>query len=297
MPDLSAELDQSLIASLTCPVCGCALHTSDDRRSLVCDGARTHCFDGGGGGYLPLAPRHPGGGDARDAVRARSHFLNSGYYEPARAALCRLAAEHFPSGGCLLDAGCGEGYYSIGLAASGFAVMGFDLSKYAVDAAARRARAERLRKAPRDGSHTLFAVGSVFELPVRDACVDGVVNVFAPCAPAEFARVLKSGGKLIVAGAGEEHLMGLKRLLYDETHVNDSRRDLPGADVPLTLSERRTVSFSMTVEGRENLDALFSMTPYYWRTSRDGQERLAAADRLETSVSFDFFVYTKTVDE
>ena len=72
--------------------------------------------------------------------------------------------------------------------------------------------------------------------------------------------------------------MGLKRLLYDETHVNDSRRDLPGADVPLTLSERRTVSFSMTVEGRENLDALFSMTPYYWRTSRDGQGRLAAAD-------------------
>ena len=64
--------------------------------------------------------------------------------------------------------------------------------------------------------------------------------------------------------------------------------------MPLTLSERRTVSFSMTVEGRENLDALFSMTPYYWRTSRDGQ---AAADRLETSVSFDFFVYTKTVDE
>ena len=213
VPDLSAELDQSLIVSLTCPVCGCALHISDNRRSLVCDGARTHCFDGGGGGYLPLAPRHPGGGDARDAVRARSHFLNSGYYEPARAALCRLAAEHFPPGGCLLDAGCGEGYYSVGLAASGFAVMGFDLSKYAVDAAARRARAERLRKASRDGSHTLFAVGSVFELPVRDACVDGVVNVFAPCAPAEFARVLKPGGKLIVAGAGEGHLMGLKRVL------------------------------------------------------------------------------------
>ncbi len=98
----------------------------------------------------------------------------------------------------------------------------------------------------------------MFELPVRDACVDGVVNVFAPCAPAEFARVLKPGGKLIVAGAGEEHLMGLKRLLYDETHVNDSRRDLPGGGRAPTLSERRTVSFSMTVEGRENLDALFS---------------------------------------
>ncbi len=295
MPDLSAELDPSLVARLTCPVCGSAMHTSDDRRSLVCGGARTHCFDGGGGGYLPLAPRHPGGGDARDAVRARSHFLNCGYYAPAREALCRLAADCFPTGGCLLDAGCGEGYYSVALAAAGFAVMGFDLSRYAVDAAARRARAERLRQTPPGVSHTLFAVGSVFELPVRDACMDGAVNVFAPCAPAEFARVLRPGGKLIVAGAGEEHLMGLKRLLYDEIHTNDIRRDLPGADVPLTLTERRTVRFSVTVEGRESLDALFSMTPYYWRTGRDGQARLAAADRLETSVAFDFFVYTKNV--
>lgn len=297
MPDLSEELDRQLISCLSCPVCGQELRVSEDSRSLVCGGARTHCFDGGGGGYLPLAPRHPGGGDAREAVRARSCFLNQGYYDPAREALCKLVAEYLPAGGCLLDAGCGEGYYSVGLAAAGFSVAGFDLSKFAADAAARRARAERLRRMPRCASHTLFAVGSVFELPLRDACMDGVVNVFAPCAAAEFARVLKPGGILIVAGAGEEHLMGLKSLLYDEAHVNDVRRDLPGGDVPLTFVGRSTVGFPVTVEGRESIDALFSMTPYYWRTSRDGQSRLAAVDRLETTVSFDFHVYKKNTGE
>lgn len=293
MPDLSVELNASLVGCLICPVCGSGMQVSDDHRSVVCSGGRTHCFDGGGGGYLPLAPRHPAGGDMRDAVRARTNFLNGGYYAPAREALCRLAGECFPDGARLLDAGCGEGYYSVGLVGAGFSVMGFDLSRYAVDAAARRARADRCRQAPPCESQTLFGVGSVFELPLQDACADGVVNVFAPCAPAEYARVLQPGGKLIVAGAGAEHLMGLKRLLYDDIYENEGRQDLPGEDSPLVLTMRRTVTFCVTVEGRADIDALFSMTPYYWRTSRDGQSRLAKVDVLETPVSFDFFVYTK----
>ncbi len=293
MPDLSRELNRRLVGCLRCPICGAAIRVSEDTRSLVCDGARSHCFDGGGGGYLPLSPRHPGGGDAKEAVRARSLFLDRGYYAPARDALVRLAAEQLPPEGLLLDAGCGEGYYAAGLIEKGFSVLGFDLSKFAVDAAAKRARTDRVRSGQPDTSRTVFAVGSVFDLPVRDGCMDAVTNIFAPCAPAEYARVLKPGGKLILAGAAPEHLMGLKRLLYDDVYTNDERQDLPGADVPLTLTHRETVSFSITVEGREELDALFSMTPYYWRTSREGRERLAQADRVETPVAFDLFVYTK----
>lgn len=294
MPDLSVELNTALLSHLSCPVCRAALRLSDDRRSLVCKGARTHCYDGGGGGYLPLAPRHPGGGDAKEAVRARSYFLDSGYYAPARAALCELAREHLPAGAQLLDAGCGEGYYAEGLVQAGFSVLGFDLSKYAVDAAARRARVVRQSQLTETASRTVFAVGSVFDLPVMDGCMDGVINVFAPCAPAEYARVLKPGGKLVVAGAAPEHLMGLKQLLYDDPYRNDERRDLPDNDSRLRLIDKRNVTFSVTVDGRELLDALFSMTPYYWRTSRDGQARLSAAERLTTPVSFDLYVYTKT---
>lgn len=290
--DLLTELDPRLIGCLRCPVCGAEMRVSEDARSLLCCGGRTHCFDGGGAGYLPLAPRHPGGGDAKEAVRARSRFLDSGYYAPARDALARLACEQLPPGGRILDAGCGEGYYASGLTERGFSVLGIDLSKFAVQAAARRARDNRAR-AGCDTSQTAFAVGSVFDLPVKDGCMDGVTNVFAPCAPTEYARVLRPGGKLILAGAAPEHLMGLKRLLYDDPYVNDERRDLPGADVPLTLTHRETVTFDILVEGREELDALFSMTPYYWRTGQEGRDRLSRADRMETPVSFELFVYTK----
>ena len=206
MPDLNCELHRELIGALACPVCGAPLGVTEDGRSLACKGSRRHLFDGGAGGYVHLAPAHGGGGDSKEAVRARTAFLTHGYYAPARDALVALVRAYTPDGGPVLDAGCGEGYYSGAIAEAGYPVMGVDLSKFAADAAAKSARAHRLRTG--NAPMTLYAVGSVFALPVADGLFDTVTNIFAPCAPAEYARVLKSGGHLIVAGAGERHLMG-----------------------------------------------------------------------------------------
>ncbi len=293
MTDLTLALHPRLVSDvLICPTCGAPLHISPDGRSVLCGGSKTHCFDGGGGGYLPLAPRHSGGGDAKEAVRYRTAFLSKGYYRPAADALCDLVDSLLPSVALLLDAGCGEGYYSNRLADRGFGVLGVDLSKFAVDAAAKAANRAR-GNAP---ARTAFAVGSVFELPVRDACVHAVTNVFAPCAPAEYARVLTEGGYLIVACAGEDHLLGLKQCIYDDPYLNDPRRDLPEEDSPLVLVDKKNAHFSIDVAGGDDLKALFSMTPYYWRTSPAGHERLMEREHLTTSVSFDFYVYQKRVE-
>ncbi len=290
MPDLNSVLSPRLTEDcLACPVCGQALHVSPDGRSLLCLGPRTHCFDGAAGGYIPLAPRHPGGGDSREAVRARSGFLSHGYYAPAADALCGLIREYVPEGSAILDAGCGEGYYSNRVSACGYDVLGVDLSKFAVDAAAKSARAA-LADQP---SRTVYAVGSIFELPMRDGCMDAVLNVFAPCAPAEFARVLKPDGILIVAGAGETHLLGLKKRVYDDPYLNDPRRDLPVEDGAFRLLDVHTVTYDTTVTGQDDIAALFSMTPYYWRTSREGRDRLSETDTLDTPVSFEFHIYKK----
>jgi 23S rRNA (guanine745-N1)-methyltransferase len=288
-----------LVAGLTCPVCGAPLGVTEEGRSLACSAAvspqnpkgRAYLFDGGAGGYVNLAPRHSGGGDAKEAVRARSAFLRSGYYAPAAAAIVALVGELTPAGCPVLDAGCGEGYYSNAIAVSGYPTLGVDLSKFAVDAAAKAARRARLGSG--QASTTLYAVGSVFDLPVVDGFFHTVTNIFAPCAPAEYARVLKRGGHLLVAGAGERHLFGLKRLIYDDPYLNDPRRDLPAEGDGLRLVETRNISFTISVESPEHREALFSMTPYYWRTSRDGHSRLTSADILETEVSFDLHIYEK----
>ncbi len=296
MPDLHRELHPALVDALACPVCGQALHIADSGQSLVCAGCvtdrnprgRVHCFDGAAAGYVPLAPQHAGGGDAKEAVRARTAFLRAGYYAPAAQAIADLVCELTPAGALVLDAGCGEGYYAGAIADRGYPVMGVDLSKFAVEAAAKAARAVRGAA----NTSTLFAVGSVFELPIRDGAFSTVTNIFAPCAPAAYAQALSRGGHLIVAGAGERHLFGLKTLLYDDPYLNDPRRDLPTDQDPhLRLVEVRHVTFTAEIVGRAHIAALFSMTPYYWRTSREGQARLAAVDRLETEIAFDLHIY------
>lgn len=299
MLDLNLELNPRLVGCLACPVCGAPLRVSDEGRGLACAApvcdrnpkGKTHLFDGGAGGYVHLAPRHGGGGDSKEAVRARTSFLRNGYYAPAAAALTALVSDYTPAGGLVLDAGCGEGYYSGCIAEAGFPTMGVDLSKFAVDTAAKTAR--RLRMNRGQASSTLYAVGSVFELPVADGQFDTVTNIFAPCAPAEYTRVLKRGGHLLVAGAGERHLLGLKKLIYDNPYLNDPRRDLPAEGDGLRLAETRNITFEITVEDPDHRAALFSMTPYYWRTGRDGHDRLAAAGTLNTEVSFDFYIYEK----
>ena len=299
MPDLHLELHPSLVRALACPVCGAGLHITGNGCSLACTGEesprnpnrRTHLFDGAASGYLPLSPRHSGGGDSKEAVRARTAFLTHGYYAPAAEALVELVKEYTPREGLVLDAGCGEGYYSNRIAGAGYPTLGIDLSKFAVEAAAKSARARRMSSG--QASDTLYAVGSVFELPVADESFDTVTNIFAPCAPAEYARVLKAGGHLVVVGAGERHLLGLKALLYDDPYLNDPRRDLPEEGDGFTLVGVDRVSFTTTVRGREHIAALFSMTPYYWRTPRHSHERLAALEELETEVAFDIHVYRK----
>lgn len=259
------------------------MEIANEGGSLVCSGARRHCYDISSKGYVNLMP--PGraqGGDSREAVRARKDFLSLEYYRPAADALADILAKYLKNDAVVIDAGCGEGYYTSKIAEKGFLVAGIDISKHASEFAAKRCCGKGL-----DG---FFAVGSVFELPFFDESADCVVNIFAPCAEAEFSRVLCKDGILAVVYAGPEHLMGLKRAIYDTVKKNDERADMPEG---MSLIEEVAVTFDISVEGRENVKNLFSMTPYYWRTSPADCEKLDKIERLDTCVDMRIAVYRR----
>ena len=266
---------------MRCPVCASSLSLSEDERSALCTGARRHCFDFSKDGYLSF----PGnsGGDSKGAVDARRSFLAKEYYAPAAEAVAMAVAKYLPRDASLIDAGCGEGYYTSMLAERVGMTVGFDLSKFACGAAAKSAKRE-------GKSNLLYSTASVFELPVADGSVDGVVNIFAPCAEEEYTRVLKEGGYLFVVGAGRDHLMGLKRAIYDDVYENGERADLP---VNLEHVEKITSRHEICVEGKDDIAALFSMTPYYWRTSESDRDRLLCLDTLKTEIEFEINVYRK----
>ena len=114
------------------------------------------------------------------------------------------------------------------------------------------------------------------------------MNIFAPCVEKEYSRVLKDDGVLVVAWAGEEHLMGLKSVIYDNTHINTARADLPQSMEK--ISEKR-VKYQIELSSNEQILNLFSMTPYYWRTSPEDREKLEGIDTLTTQIDIIISVY------
>ena len=96
-----------------------------DCATLFCNGTKKHCYDFASAGYVNLSrPGQSGGGDSKQAVRARSDFLNLDYYAPVRDCLCDLLCQRLEQSAdtLVVDAGCGEGYYSNEIAKRGFAL-------------------------------------------------------------------------------------------------------------------------------------------------------------------------------
>ena len=117
-----------------------------------------------------------------------------------------------------------------------------------------------------------------------------LTDVFAPIVPGEFHRVLKPGGTMMLAVPGARHLYGMKEVLYTAPYENEEHDTFyEGFD----FLARESVQREITVLGTENIEALFSMTPYYWKTDVAGGERLRKLDVLTTEIKFDFLIYRK----
>lgn len=270
---------KGLVDILKCPVCGAKMLREGG--TLFCAGIRRHAYDVASAGYVNLAgAKQAGGGDDAALIRARTAFLEKGCYAPIARHICEILNDCCP-GGAVLDAGCGEGYYAVQMAKAGFSVLGVDLSKRGITHAAKHAA--------REGLNALFAVAGIFSLPVADASADAVVSLFAPVCETEFLRVLKPGGRLILVGAGAEHLYSLKRVLYDTPYSNEARADLP-QKMSLLAKDRLRYTFEAD---QATLQDLFAMTPYFYRTSKQGKERLAATPALDVDVDVEIAVYQK----
>jgi len=244
---------------LICPLCGSALTKTD--RSFVCESR--HSFDIARQGYVNLlSVQHKHSltpGDTREQVLARRSFLENGYYAPIADALIAAAEKHGVSGD-VLDVGCGEGYYCARLArARNLTLTGLDISKEAVRCAAAKYK------------DSLWLTATASRIPVKDHSVSLVTSLFALTMPEEYRRVLQPDGLYFQVLAQQDHLLGLKGIIYDQLHFKekDTFPEFPGFE----RLESIPIRFSFTVEG-EQVQNLFSMTPHVFRIGKEGAERL-----------------------
>ena len=264
---------------LLCPVCQHIL--TKDTASWRCENG--HCFDIARQGYVNLLTvdrkhaRHPG--DTKEQVASRKAFLDAGYYAPIAETVRELLIPYFP--GAVLDAGCGEGYYLTQLqkAMPQTEFAGIDISKDAVRFASVR------------NKQALWLTGTAAALPFPDGSFDAILSMFALTVEQEFARVLRPGGVYLQVIAGEEHLMGLKQIIYPE--ILRKEKNLHPQFEGFRLEASKTLEFSFTIDDHKQIENLLSMTPHFWRISKEGAERLQKTTNLTDTAQVIFNLYCK----
>lgn len=265
-----------------CTVCGDML-VREEKIYRCCN---NHCFDIAKQGYVNLLQsqqskrkRH---GDDKLMIRSRTEFLDKGYYEPLKNTLCQKLNNYICENPKIIDAGCGDCYYTAEiektLERKNAVIMGIDISKDAMIAASKRSKT------------LMLAVASVFSLPVCDGCCDAVLNIFSPFAPDEYRRVLKSGGLLFRVTPLENHLIELKEKIYDTPYKNPSENtELEG----FNLVDKAEIKYRINLNNKEDIENLFRMTPYYYKTSAKDQQKLMGLNEINITCEFAVIIYEK----
>src|SRR4051794_5566167 len=229
---------------LLCSVRGCHLALVRDAQRMVCP--RKHSFDIARSGYInllqPQERRAKQPGDTAEAIAARRRLHDRGFTEHQRLAISEVI-QATPDD-VVLDAGCGDGFYLGTLQGkTGCQAHGIDISIPAIDAAARRytdcewvvANADRV-------------------VPYSDGSFAVVMSITARMNPAEFRRVLRVGGRLLVAVPAADDLIELR----------GSGRDRVGQTVDrfaggFTLIQQRRVSACRDLAASDVRDVLISI--------------------------------------
>ncbi len=268
-----------------CPKC--KLPLVRDERTYRC--AENHSYDIASQGYVNLllgnksTSKH---GDNKMMINARRAFLALGHYEPIITKVSDIISEYTESKEIkILDAGCGEGYYTDGILSVLNDRYGMNTRMYGTDVSK-----EAVVKAAAAYKKPCFSVSSINALPYERNSFDIVISLFAPLSENEFSRVLSEKGVLITVSPSPRHLFGMKKLIYDNPYEN------PVSTFSPTLFKKideRIFTSEMFLNSSDDILSLFNMTPYCYNTGAIGRERIKSVNSLTTEIGFVFGVYQK----
>ncbi|HGY9849766.1 TPA: putative RNA methyltransferase [Streptococcus pneumoniae] len=236
--------------AFACPICQENL-TLLETNFKCCN---RHSFDLAKFGYVNLAPQIKQSANYdKENFQNRQQILEAGFYQAILDAVSDLLASSKTTT-TILDIGCGEGFYSRKLQESHSekTFYAFDISKDSVQIAA---------KSEPNWAVNWF-VGDLACLPIKDANMDILLDIFSPANYGEFRRVLSKDGILIKVIPTENHLKEIRQRVQDQlTNKEYSNQDIKEHfQEHFTILSSQTASLTKTITA-EQLQALLSMTP------------------------------------
>ena len=236
--------------AFACPICQENLTLVEN--SLKCN--NRHSFDLAKFGYVNLAPQIKQSANYdKENFQNRQQILEAGFYQAILEAVSDLLSNS-KNAKTILDIGCGEGFYSRKLQERhpDKTFYAFDISKDSVQIAA---------KSEPNWAVNWF-VGDLARLPIKDASMDILLDIFSPANYGEFRRVLSKDGILIKVIPTENHLKEIRQKVQDQlTNKDYSNQDIKNHfQEHFTILSSQTASLTKTITA-EQLQALLSMTP------------------------------------
>jgi len=236
--------------AFSCPICQENLALVES--SLKC--SNRHSFDLAKFGYVNLAPQIKQSANYdKENFQNRQQILEDGFYQTILEGISDLLATK-SSAKTILDIGCGEGFYSRKLQESHSekTFYAFDISKDSVQIAA---------KSEPNWAVNWF-VGDLARLPIKNASMDILLDIFSPANYGEFRRVLSQNGILIKVIPTENHLKEIRQMVQD--HL--TKKDYSNQDIKEHFQEHFTIQSSQIASltkpiTPEQRQALLSMTP------------------------------------
>lgn len=266
----------------TCPLCNLPLRKHEN--IFRCE--NNHSFDRAKENYLNLLPvqfkhsKNPG--DNKAMVNARRAFLEQGYYQPLVDRLVALYQEKIVTSAdkpaVVLDAGCGEGFYTHQHKNAENTVYGVDIAK------------EAIKKAGKKYQQCHFSVATLSKLPFADGLFSWIVSVYAPILENEFTRVLSEGGFLLTVTPAKQHLMQLKQQIYDDAKEHDDEK-LPIEH--LALVHQENISYQMHLKTGQDTLNLLAMTPFAFKASEAVKKNVLNSDNFTCQADFLIRLYQK----
>lgn len=293
--------NQNINPNFICPICQSLLIIGEKTWQCTAENPdqRTHTFDVAKQGYVNLLPvqhkKSKNPGDSEASIQARQRFLASGFYQPLREKIVAMAKDRLSNNATWLDIGCGEGFYTQGLASLNPAnLIALDISKPAVMATAK---ALKSLKSTFPSTQAFTMVASASQVPMVDKSVDVISSIFSPILPQEFSRLVQQNGKVIIAKPAEKHLFELRQGLFDEVLPHDSDKFIDELSPFFTLKQQQKIGYDIQVTA-EQLADLLTMTPYSYRAKAEKRQALLAnvaqAGAMSLTVDFVIYVFKKS---
>lgn len=237
-----------IIHNLYCPICSENVYIKD--KSIEC--TNKHNFSLNKKGYFNAASPLNDQIYTNELFKARRIILTSNIYSEIYSCINEYVTN---DNNFIVDVGSGEGTYLAKVYDNNpnNNYLGIDLAKPAINIAT-------------DYTNCNFIIADLANIPIKDNCVDYVLNVLSPANYHEFNRILKTDGLLIKVIPNAQYLFEIRNQINKDSHDNSAV--LAIVKEKMNIIEIKDIKYTKAIDLKLS-NNLFKMTPMTSNSEND----------------------------